>query len=324
MPDILEWMDESGQQIVWRHPKDRISWGDYLTVRQSQVACFMKDGKAYDVLMPGSHLMKTSNIPVLTTVLSRIVGYEKDPFHAELIFVSTTDFKGKFGGRSQTQELAPLQFHGDYIFHVADYQKFVYEIVGNQGIFTAKAFDDFFRSFFVQKLMGILSTYSITDVLTSVDDTSRMVEAAVQKELESFGIELKTVKFLGLDTTPEYRDRLFWMRSGVQADKLATFSGMKDVAGAMPEGSGAGFGMAATLFPKMIEQADSAKAAGSGQEGVKCNQCGNYFAPTAKFCSHCGDPSDDELKGSGDRFCTNCGNRVSASGKFCPACGEKF
>ncbi len=325
MPDIIEWMDESGSQILWRHPKDRLSWGDYLTVRQNQVAVFMKDGKAFDVFQPGSHVIKTSNIPLLTTVLSRIAGYEKDPFHAEIVFVSTSDFKGKFGGRSQTKELAPLQFHGDYIFNVGDYQKFVYEIAGNRGIFTQEAFDEFFRSFFVQKISAALSNFSIVDVLQNQEKTSERVKGEVGKELAEFGINLKTVKFLGIDTTPEYRDRLFWMRAGVSADKLATFSGMEQVAGAMPEGSGAGFGFAGAVFPDLLKKADEAKAQGVQEDKVmiKCNQCGGMFSPVAKFCPHCGDPTDDELKGK-KKFCPNCGAEAPLDGKFCPTCGAKL
>ena len=86
MPDNLEWTTSSGEEIVYRHPKDRIGWGDILVVKQNQIAVYMKDGKAYDVFGPGRYVMKTNNIPLLTKVLSRIAGYEKTPFQAELIF----------------------------------------------------------------------------------------------------------------------------------------------------------------------------------------------------------------------------------------------
>jgi len=331
MPEIIEWLDESGTQIVYRHPRDRLQWGDYLTVKQNQVAVFMKDGKAYDVLPPGSHVIKTSNIPVLTRVLSAIVGYDKNPFHAEVIFVSTSDFKGKFGGRSQTQELAPLQFYGDYIYSIADAQKFVYEIAGNRGIFSQGAFEDFFRSFFQQQVIATLSHFSIVNVMQESVDTSKKVKDQVGKELDAYGIDLNMINFSSIDTTPEYRDRLFWMRSGVDANKLATFSGMKDVAGAMPEGSGggAGLGMSAFLMPQMLNQADKIKDNANQNPPetaavIQCNQCDGSFSPAAKFCPKCGDPTDDELRGSGNKFCINCGTQVNASAKFCPSCGNKM
>ncbi|MGA0277014.1 MAG: SPFH domain-containing protein [Candidatus Kariarchaeum pelagius] len=332
MPDIIEWQDETGSQILWRHPKDRLSWGDYLTVRQNQVAVFMKDGKAFDVITPGSHLLKTDNIPLLTTVLSRIVGYEKDPFHAELIFIATSDFRGKFGGRSQTQELAPITYFGDYIYKVVDFQKFAFEIVSNRGNFTQEAFEEFFRTFFQQQLIAKLSQFSIVNLMQESIQTAAKTQEAVNKELIQFGIKLKKVNFASVDTTPEYRDRLFWMRSGVDASKLATYSGMKDVAANLPTGGAGGgaLGMTAFLMPEMMRQAENAQpaaqSAGKTVEEVvmvDCNQCDAKFSPAAKFCSSCGDPTDDELKGT-TKFCTNCGAKLDPSAKFCVMCGTKL
>lgn len=326
MPEIIEWLDESGKQIVWRHPRDRLQWGDYLTIKQNQLAVFMKDGQAYDVFTPGKEIIKTSNIPYLTRILSSVVGYDKNPFHAEVIFVATNDFKGKFGGRSQTQELAPLQYFGDYVYHITDAQKFVYQIVGNKGVLSQQAFDEFFKSFFQQQMMAALSKFSIVNVLQESVETGKKINEILNGEFAEYGITVKKINFANIDTTPEYRDRLFWMRSGVDANKLATFSGMKDVAGAMPSG-GASFGMGAALMPDMLKQADQIKernpSAPEKEAAIKCNQCGGYFSPAAKFCPHCGDPSDDELKGK-SKFCINCGNEVESNAKFCNACGAKL
>lgn len=329
MPEIIEWLDESGSQIVWRHPRDRLQWGDYLTIKQNQLAVFMKDGQAYDVFQPGKEVIKTSNIPMLTRILSSIVGYDKNPFHAEIIFVATNDFKGKFGGRSQTQELAPLQYYGDYIFHVSDAQKFVYQIVGNKGVMSQQAFDEFFKSFFQQQMMSILSSFSIVNVMQESAKTGNEVTEMLNKEFAEYGISLRKINFQNIDTTPEYRDRLFWMRSGVDANKLATFSGMKDVAGAMPSGSGAAFGMGQAMFggAMAMNQADQIKQKPAEQREkdavIKCNQCSGYFSPAAKFCPGCGDPTSDELKSQGSKFCINCGSTMQAGAKFCSSCGNK-
>ncbi len=325
MPEIIEWLDQSGQQIVWRHPRDRLQWGDNLTVKPNQVAVFMQEGKVYDVFTPGNYVLKTDNIPYLSRVLSAIKGYDKNPFHAEVIFVSTADFRAKFGGRSQTKELAPLQFYGDYIYHVTDPVKFAMEIVGNRNLFSQNSFEEFFKSFFQEQLISSLSDFSIVDVMKESTKTSKDVEKLVDKDLKNFGIGVKNVNFAGLDTTPEYRDRLFWMRSGVDVNQIQTFSAMKDVAGALPSDSAAGLGATAFLMPEMMRKADQIKSGAAKPEEVmiKCNQCSAMFSPAAKFCPSCGDPTDDELKGK-EKFCVNCGNHVSAEAKFCGSCGAKL
>ncbi|MHA1304999.1 MAG: zinc-ribbon domain-containing protein, partial [Candidatus Heimdallarchaeaceae archaeon] len=45
--------------------------------------------------------------------------------------------------------------------------------------------------------------------------------------------------------------------------------------------------------------------------------------PSAKFCPHCGDPTDDEKKGK-VKFCTNCGAQVPPTAKFCGNCGNRM
>ena len=270
--------------------------------------------------------MKTNNIPLLTKVLSSIAGYEKTPFHAELIFLSVSVFKGKFGGRSQTQELSPAMFNGEFFYKISDAQTFCYEIVGNQAIYTTTKFNEFFRSYLIQECISQFAKKSILNLMNDLSNEGKSVLTTTKVDLAKRGINLLDLRFLSVDTTPEYRDRLFFMRAGVSADKVATLGATKDVASSLGQGGGnlATFGVGAQLFPQMFAMADQAKATGNVQaQMIKCNQCGAGFAPTAKFCPSCGDPTDDELKGS-SKFCTNCGTSVSTGTKFCPSCGSKI
>ena len=326
MPDNIEWSNTSGEEIVFRHPKDRIGWGDILVVKQNQIGVFMKDGKAYDVFTPGRYMMRTNNLPLLTKILSTIAGYEKTPFEAELIFLSTSEFKGKFGGRSQTQELAPAMFNGEFFYKIADPQTFCFEIVGNQAIFTTNKFTEFFRSYLVQASVSKYATKSILNLMNNLKDEGETIKEDIKTDLSKRGINLLDMRFLAVDTTPDYRDRLFFMRAGVSADKIATLGTTKDVAQSLGQGGGGGmaaFGVGAQLFPQMFAMADQAKSTGNVEAHmIRCNQCGAGFAPTAKFCPTCGDPTDDELKGS-NKFCTTCGNTLQVDAKFCSACGSK-
>ncbi|MEM4809464.1 MAG: SPFH domain-containing protein, partial [Desulfurococcaceae archaeon] len=40
--------------------------GSVVVVKEYEVAVFMRDGKVYDVLPPGRHVITTQNIPLLT------------------------------------------------------------------------------------------------------------------------------------------------------------------------------------------------------------------------------------------------------------------
>lgn len=327
MVEVLEWPLGRGDEIMYRHPRDTINWGDQVNVLPNQVAVFIKDSVVYDVLKGGRHFMKTKNIPLLTTFLSRIVGFDKSPFNCQVIFVNLADFQGKFGGRSQTQELAPLQFFGDYYYKIDNIQKFVFEIAGNRSIYTTASFNEFFRTFVVESVISELSEKSITDVMSNLGKTSDFIEDEVKGDLAEMGIKLKNLKFGGIDTTPEYRDRLFWMRSGVAAQDIQQYAGMAKVVEKMPEGGSGltGAVMINNLFSRSeLKQADKIEKKGEVEAAfITCNQCKNKVSPAAKFCANCGDPTDDEKSGT-IKFCTECGAKNAPDVKFCGNCGHKY
>ena len=73
--EVLEFLDNSGNIMVKRVPHDgptEIKYGAQLTVRESQEAVFFRDGKSLDVFTAGRHVLKTQNIPKITTDKSDI------------------------------------------------------------------------------------------------------------------------------------------------------------------------------------------------------------------------------------------------------------
>ena len=162
--------------------------------------------------------------------------------------------------------------------------------------------------------------------MKNLGKTSDFVENEIKAELLEMGVKLKNLKFGGIDTTPEYRDRLFWMRSGVSANQVQQYAGMAQVAEALPEGGSGltGAVMVNNLFSsREIKQADKIEKKGEVETAfIECNQCGKKVSAVAKFCAHCGDPTDDEKKGS-VKFCVECGAQNNPKAKFCGNCGEK-
>ena len=66
--DVIEWTEEGESTLAFRYPmRDReIQYGAQLSVRESQMAVFVNEGKLADVLGPGLHKLITRTIPVLT------------------------------------------------------------------------------------------------------------------------------------------------------------------------------------------------------------------------------------------------------------------
>ena len=68
--DIIEWLDESNDTMVYRFQRynNEIKDGAKLIVRESQLAIFIDQGRLADVFVPGTYTLNTENLPILSTL----------------------------------------------------------------------------------------------------------------------------------------------------------------------------------------------------------------------------------------------------------------
>jgi membrane protease subunit (stomatin/prohibitin family) len=311
MPKVIEWVGAKEGDIVWRYPVDEINWGDNLIVHEYEAAVFFRDGKSYDVFRAGRHALSTASLPLITKVLSKISGFEKNPFRSTIVFVSLKQFQGKFGAQGQTKELAPLKFFGGFWFRVEEPNLFVNEVVGGQGAFTTDGLQDFLRGYFNERLIDTLSQYSLADVYGKLDETSLLAKNTLFDAFSRIGLELIDAKFEGIDTTPEWRDRLFYIKTGVGASEVLRMETVQKSSESLSKSPGAAVGAGAVILPQMLQQPAQA------QPMVLCPKCGFQNSQTAKFCNSCGIP----MQAAGTINCPKCGTSNPATAKFCVDCG---
>ena len=320
MPQVIEWKNPSANDILYRYPDEEITWGAQLIVHEYEVAVFFRDGKAYDVFNAGRHTLTTLNLPLITGLLTRIAGYKEKPFKATAIFVSTKVFAGKYGTRAQTTELAPLQVFGGFWFKVEDAQLFVNEVVGGQNAYTSEDVNNYLRGFLNEKIIDELSRYDLLTVFTRLDETSIVVKNTISDHFGRLGLELTDLRFEGIDTTPEYRERLFWLRTGRAApEEVLRMETVKKAAEELGKSSGAGLGTGMVLIPQVMTPTGPAQAPAAAL--VICPKCNAKIPATSKFCPECG--TTITPPSGGTKSCPKCGKTIPSASKFCLECGEK-
>jgi membrane protease subunit (stomatin/prohibitin family) len=324
MPQILEWQNVGAEDIVFRHPEENITWGAQLIVKEFEMAVFFRDGKAYDVFRPGRHTLTTLNLPLITGLLTRLAGFGGNkPFKATVLFISTKIFAGKWGTKAQTTELAPLQTYGQFWFKIGDASLFVNEVIGGQNAYTTQGVNDFLRGFLNEKIIDELSHYDLVTVFTRLNETSVIVKNSLIDYFKRVGIELTDLRFEGIDTTPEYRERLFWLKTGQTAPgDVLRMETVKSAAASLGQGGGSGaLGAGMVLIPQIMTPTGQPQAAPAAAL-VICPKCSEKVPATSKFCPNCGTnlspPSKEAMP------CPNCGKSIPANSKFCPECGQKI
>lgn len=328
MPQVIEWTGAGPDDIVWRYPNEDITWGAQLIVHEYEYAVFFRDGKSYDTFGPGRHTLTTLNLPLLTSLFSRIAGFQKTPFKAAVIFVSNKQFAGKFGNRAQTTELAPLMTFGSFWFKVEDTSIFVNEVVGGQNAYSTADVNNFLRGFINERMIDELSKFDLQTVFRKLDETSNQVKANLTDYFKRLGVQMVDLKFEGIDTTPEFRDRLFWLKSGgVSPDEVIRMETVKDAAASLAKstGGGAAFGAGMVLVPPLFQTTPS--GAGTSVALVVCPNCEAHIPSTSHFCPNCGQSiaaAQTPPSSAPVNKCPKCGSVLATGAKFCHSCGAKL
>ena len=336
MPQVIEWKKPGPEDIVWKYPDETIEWGAQLIVHEWEVAVFFRDGKAYDVLGPGRHTLTTLNLPLLTKYITEKLGFTESPFKATVIFVSMRQFQGKFGGRTQTSDLAPLMYRGSYWFKVEDPTLFVVEVVGGQGIYTTEQVNEYLRGFFNERMMDFLAGFDLVTVYTKLDEVSFKAKALMIQEFKRVGLALIDLKFEGIDTEPEYREKLFWiLKTGTPTYVLQMDTATR-VAKELGKSPGASVGAGMMIIPPLFTPPPPAQPPSTPGAGVaptpstpptqpppstkKCPNCGRDVPGDARFCPYCG----YSFPSAATKVCPQCKKSVPGDAVFCPYCGYRF
>ncbi|MBB5019945.1 membrane protease subunit (stomatin/prohibitin family) [Chitinivorax tropicus] len=142
--DILHWTEEDDGVLAYRFPMQdmEIQNGASLTVRDSQMAVFVNEGKVADVFGPGQYKLTTQTLPVLTYLKNWDKLFES-PFKSDLYFFSTRIQLGRKWGtpqpitiRDQDFGMVRLRAFGMYSYKLVDPKLFYTEVSGTREIYT--------------------------------------------------------------------------------------------------------------------------------------------------------------------------------------------
>lgn len=287
--DVVEYVDESGSEMVHRIPErgsGDFRIGSQLIVRDSQAAVFFRDGQALDTFGPGRHTITTANIPLLVNLVGKAFSGET-PFKAEVYFVSLREFTDlKWGTptpitiKDSELGMARVQARGTYGLQIMDPQVFVNKMVGTQGLYRTANVKDFFRSMILTKLADLVGEMgkSVIEIAAMTEEIVAAVRAKTAEEFAARGVMLTSVYAEYIGPTEETAKAIDERASmGAIGDMQAYMQfqaarGMRDAAqqpggtASAGVGLGAGVGMGAAMAQMMSQsmQQQPAQQQGGG------------------------------------------------------------
>ena len=198
--EIIEWLDETPDSLVYRFPvKDQeIKMGARLTVRENQLALFVNEGKAADLLGPGLHELTTRNVPVLTMLRGWKHGFQS-PFKAEVYFFSTRLFADLKWGTAQPIMMRGAQLgmirlraFGTFATRLADARTFFSTLVGTRGLTSMEQITGQLRSIILTRFSDAAAESGISalDLAAHSDELSELGRARIGPDFLSLGLEL--------------------------------------------------------------------------------------------------------------------------------------
>ncbi|MGB4061987.1 MAG: SPFH domain-containing protein [Burkholderiaceae bacterium] len=222
--DVIQWTEDGDGTLAWRFPMSgmEIQHGASLTVRESQVAVFVNEGKVADVFGPGMHTLTTQTLPVLTYLKNWDKLFES-PFKSDVYFFSTRQQLDCKWGTPQPITIRDADFgavrlraFGNYAFRVADAKLFHTEISGTRETYTVDDVDGQLRGLVLQNISQAIAASGIPflDLAANQLKFAEALSAQLAPAFAAIGLELEglTVQNLSL---PEELQKILDQKIGM-------------------------------------------------------------------------------------------------------------
>ncbi len=309
--DVIQWNEPEEGLLAFRYPivDMEIQNGAQLTVRESQMAALVNEGKIADIFGPGLHTLNTRNMPLLTNLMNWDKEFQS-PFKSEVYFFSTRLQVDQRWGTSNPITIrekefgaARLRAYGIYSYRITDPRTFFVNVSGTREVYRVDDLEGQIRETIIARLTDVIapSGLAFLDMAANQAALAEKVAGQLKSAFAALGLLLNSFVIENLSLADELQkvlDQRIGVNMAGDLGRYTTFevaqslqaaaNNPADAAGTGVE-LGAGVAMAQTLL-NTIKTQPSVPAAASVLLGAvrSCPQCGNSLSTTAKFCPECG------------------------------------
>jgi membrane protease subunit (stomatin/prohibitin family) len=222
--DVLEWTEAGDGVLAWRYPMagNEIQYGGSLTVRESQMAVFVNEGKVADVFGPGMYKLTTQTLPVLT-YLKNWDKLFQSPFKSDVYFFSTRQQIDQRWGTTQPVTIRDKDFgavrlraFGNYSYRIVDPKLFHTEISGTRDTYTVADLDGQLRGLMLQHISDAVASSGVAflDLAANQIEFAKALHEATAPSFAALGLKLEGVTMQSV-SLPEELQKILDQKIGM-------------------------------------------------------------------------------------------------------------
>src|ERR1700732_137656 len=323
--DVIEWVEPEEGILAYRYPmQDReIQNGGKLTVRDSQAAIFVNEGKVADIFGPGLYTLTTQTLPILTYLRNWDKAF-KSPFKSDVYFFSARIQTDQHWGTQNPISIRDKEFgairlrgFGIYSYHLSDAKSFYSKISGTRDLYRVADLEGQLRNTIVAKMTDAFAASQVPflDMAANQGALAEKISEQLKPAFTEYGLTLDTFVVENLSLPDELQKVLDQRISMNVIGDMGKFT-QYEVAQSIPiaaaneggggVGVGAGLGAGMAIGQTMMEAVKNSTAAAAKPAG------GGGAAPAAAGAA----PNADT------KFCQEWGKPIPRASKFCPECGK--
>ena len=310
--DVIHWTESDEGVLAYRYPMQdmEIQYGAQLTVRESQMALFVNEGRVADAFGPGLHKLETRTLPLLTNLQHWDKAFQS-PFKSDVYFFSTRLQTNQRWGTQQPITIRDADFgmvrlrgFGIYAYQVENPLVFHQRVSGTRDVYTTADLEGHLRNTIVGRVSDAFAESGIpfADMAANLHELSERLRDLLAPTFAELGLKLHSFVVENLSLPEELQKRLDERIGMNMAGDLRQYTQFQ-AAQSMPiaaanEGGGAGLG--------------AGLGAGMAMGKAMVDAMSQPSTP----------PANTPEKVSGEtKFCSNCGSQIGRAAKFCSECG---
>ena len=279
--DIIHFTEDRDGLLAYRYPMQdfEIQYGAQLTVRESQLALFIDEGRIADEFGPGRYELTTETLPVLTYLKNWDKLFES-PFKSDVYFFSTRlQLNRKWGTpnpitiRDKEFGAVRLRAFGIYTYKVAEPRIFHQQISGTRALYTVEDLDEQLRNTIVASISDMFAESGIAflDMAANQDEFGARIKEKLVDEFARIGLTLDMIRVQNLSLPEELQkilDKRISMDIVGDMRRLTQYETAESIPIAAANegglaGAGASLGAGLTMGQAMTEALKASQASGA-------------------------------------------------------------